>query len=250
MAPPQRRPGKDATQLPGHGVGVSNDREHFAGAGVGVSYEVPPVQAAGVAGAAEVPAICLCLAARVALQLRYGAREEEAKGQRRAWQDAPQLPWHGGGVPDQGERLRTRSGSVGHEVPAIALGLGVVVAEIHAVAGYGRVHLGAGVVRHQGIADGLAHLALGAVLGYVQGGDRARHHAVDFGLSVGLRLFVTVAVDLQRVGVVLQAGAQGSGEVQVPQHVGALQQFPQAGAFDKVTGTKAAIMAASVCADV
>ena len=101
----------------------------------------------------------------------------------------------------------------------------------------------------------MSHLALRAVLGDVQRVDGARHHAVDFGLSIGFGLFVAIAVDLQRVGVVLQADAQGPGEApgsaaRCPNssQVGGLA--PQAGAFDKVTGTKAAVMAASVCADV
>ena len=67
------------------------------------------------------------------------------------------------------------------EVPAIALGPGVVVAEI-------RCWL-------------------------CQPVDCTRHHAVDFGLSIGFGLLVAIAVDLQRVSVVLQAGAQEPGEV-------------------------------------
>ena len=49
---------------------------------------------------------------------------------------------------------------------------------------------------------------------------------VSLGLSVDFCLFVAIAVDLQRVSVVLQAGAQGPGEVQIPQHVGAFQDLP------------------------
>ena len=45
--------------------------------------------------------------------------------------------------------------------------------------------------------------------------------------GVTFRLLVAVAVDLQTIGVVLQAGAQGPREVQVPQHVRALQQLPR-----------------------
>ena len=102
----------------------------------------------------------------------------------------------------------------------------------------------------------MGHLALRAVLGDVQRVDGAGHHAVDFGLSIGFCLFVAIAVDLQRVGVVLQAGAQGPARWRFrstllpfsSSQVGGLA--PQAGAFDKVTGTKAAVMAASVCAEV
>ena len=45
-------------------------------------------------------------------------------------------------------------------------------------------------------------------------------------LSVGFCLFVAIAVDLQCVSVVLQAGAQGPCEVQIPQRVGAFQELP------------------------
>ena len=67
---------------------------------------------------------------------------------------------------------------------------------------------------------------LGSVLSDVQGIDRAGDHTVDFGLSVGFCLFVAIAGDLQCVSVVLQAGAQGPGEVQVPQRIGAFQELP------------------------
>ena len=63
-------------------------------------------------------------------------------------------------------------------------------------------------------------------MGHVQGIDGPRHHGVDLGLREGFGLRVGVALELQRVRVVLQAGQQRAGEVQVPQHVAALQQLP------------------------
>ena len=81
------------------------------------------------------------------------------------------------------------------------------------------------------------------VLADVQRVHGAGDQAVDLGLGVGLGLLVAVAVDLQGVGVVLEAGAQGAREMQVPKLVGGRVR-----ALARVTGTKAAVMAASVWA--
>ena len=101
-----------------------------------------------------------------------------------------------------------------------------VLAAVEAVGGDFCVDLRRGIVVQQGIADCSVHVCLGLILRDVGRVDGAGDHGVDFRLSVGLGLVVGIALDLQRVRVVLQAGQQRAREVQVPQHVGALQQLP------------------------
>ncbi|CAE7585551.1 unnamed protein product, partial [Symbiodinium microadriaticum] len=78
-------------------------------------------------------------------------------------------------------------------------------------------------VGHQGAADAALHLCLGRVLAEIQRVDSVRYLGVHFRLAVRLCRAVGLAVDLQRVGVVLQRGHQGPAQVQVPDHVAALE---------------------------
>ena len=104
--------------------------------------------------------------------------------------------------------------------------LGVVIAGVEAVGGDFCVDLCRGIVIQQRIADCGVHVCLGLVLCDIERVDGAGDHGVDFRLSVGLGLVVAIAFDLQRVGVVLETGQQRAREVQVPQHIGALQKLP------------------------
>ena len=86
------------------------------------------------------------------------------------------------------------------------MGSGVVLTAVEAVGGDLRVHFCRGVIGRQGVGDGRGDLGLRPVLGHVQGIDGPRHHGVDLGLREGFGLRVGVALELQRVRVVLQAG--------------------------------------------
>ena len=70
-----------------------------------------------------------------------------APGQGRPGQDAPDLPWDGHAVADQGEHLCVAWVRVVRKVPRIALGSCEVVGRIEAVAGDGRVHFRSRVIR-------------------------------------------------------------------------------------------------------
>ena len=118
------------------------------------------------------------------------------------------------------------------------------------------MHRPSSVIGHHRAAYGGADLAFRAVLGYVQRIDGARHHAVDFGLGVGLRLFVASQLISSVSALFCRLALKGPAKCRFrstllpfnSSQVGGLG--PQAGALDKVTGTKPAVMAASVCADV
>ena len=69
--------------------------------------------------------------------------------------------------------------------------------------------------------DSRGDLPGGLVLAEVQGAQGRRYGRVGLGLGEGLGPSVSIAVDLQRVGVVLEAGAQGPCKVEVAEHVGA-----------------------------
>ena len=92
------------------------------------------------------------------------------------------------------------------------MGSGVVLTAVEAVGGDLRVHFCCCVIGRQGVGDGRGDLGLRPVLGHVQGIDGPRHHGVDLGLREGFGL---------QVGVALEPG-----EVQVAQHVAALQHLP------------------------
>ena len=155
-------------------------------------------------------------------ELQHGAAEEHAGAQRAPRNQAADLRWRHV-VPNEGD---VAGAGVLQEVPGVALGSGVVLTAVEAVGGDLRVHFCRGVIGRQGVGDGRGDLGLRPVLGHVQGIDGPRHHGVDLGLREGFGLRVGVALELQRVRVVLQAGQQRAGEVQVPQHVAALQQLP------------------------
>ena len=211
MAPTQGRPWEDASQLPGRGAGVP-------GARVGVGHQV--------AGAGQVAPVRLRLGVGVAAELGDGAGEQVAPGQGRPGQDAPDLFRDGDAVADQGEDLGVAGVRVVWEVPGVALGSGEVIGRVEAVGRDLRVHLRGRVIGNQRVADGRVHLRRGLVLAEVQRAQGRRDRRVGLCLCEGLGLLVAVAVDLQGVGVVLEAGAQGAREVEVPEHVGALQQLP------------------------
>ena len=190
MAPAQGRSGEDAPQLPGHGVGVANQGEHFAGAGVCIGDQVAPVQGCGVAGAAEVAPVGFGLRVSITAELCDGAAEQVAPGQAR--QDAPDLPWDGHAVVDEREHLCVARVGVVRKVPRITLGSCEVVGHIEAVAGDGRIYFRSSIIWRECVAYAGADLALGPVLGDVQGIDCPGDHAVHLGLAIGLRPFVVI----------------------------------------------------------
>ena len=173
-----------------------------------------------------------------------GAAEEHIGAERRPRQQgADRGRRHN--VPDE-----TREARVCRlrEVPAVRFGSRPVLARIEAIGRDLCVHLRCRVIRHQGVRDGRGNIGVRGILVDVQRIHGCRDHTVDLGLRVGLGLLVAVAVD--------QAGAQGPCEVQVPQHIGALQQLPRGrvrrplGRIVQGYGPSAAVMAASVWAEV
>ena len=93
---------------------------------------------------------------------------------------------------NQGEDLGVAGVCIVGEVPGVALGSREVVSSIEAVAGDGRVHFRGRVIWHKSVAYAGADLALGPVLGDVQGIDCPGDHAVHLGLAIGLRPLVVI----------------------------------------------------------
>ena len=79
-------------------------------------------------------------------------------------------------------------------------------------------------IGHQLAGDQGQHLRLGPVLGQVEGVDGSRDRCARFRLRVSLAAGVAVRLDQDGVVQVLEAGAQGAGHGQVPEHVAAPEQ--------------------------
>ena len=76
-------------------------------------------------------------------------------------------------------------------------------------------------IGHQLAGDEGQHLRLGPVLGQVEGVDGGGDRCARFRLGVGFAAGVAVRLDEDRVVQVLEAGGQGAGHGQVPEHVAA-----------------------------
>ena len=79
-------------------------------------------------------------------------------------------------------------------------------------------------VGHQGRGDEGQHLRLVLELGQVQGVDGGGDRCARFRLRVGLAAGVAVRLDEDGVVQVLEAGGQGAGHRQVPQHIATPEQ--------------------------
>ena len=92
------------------------------------------------------------------------------------------------------------------------------------LAGHEARHLRLVPIGHQLAGDQGQHLRLGPVLGQVEGVDGSRDRCARFRLRVSLAAGVAVRLDQDGVVQVLEAGGQGAGHGQVPEHVAAPEQ--------------------------